>query len=151
MEAEILKGITIFLLTMLKFIAGPTLGYAAGFDFLTTVLITIGGMMASVILFTYLGVFLREKIINRFFKRKKVFSAKSRRFVTIWKKYGIVGVAFLTPLLLTPIGGTIVLTSFGSSKKSILLSMLASAVFWSLVFVSLVYAFGTAFLEEIIP
>ncbi|MEM6522557.1 MAG: hypothetical protein AAGF85_18350 [Bacteroidota bacterium] len=150
MEAEIIKGISIFLLTMLKFIAGPTLGYAAGFSFLTTVLITVGGMMASVVLFTYLGTYLREKIINRLFKKKKVFSSRSRRFVTIWKKYGIVGVSFLTPLLLTPIGGTIVLTSFGSPKNSILLTMLVSAIFWSLVFVSLIYAFGTAFLERII-
>ena len=150
MEAEILKGISIFLLTMLKFIAGPTLGYAAGFSFLTTVLITIAGMMASVVLFTYLGTYLRQRVFSRFFKRKKVFSSKSRRFVTIWKKYGIVGVAFLTPLLLTPIGGTILLTSFGSPKRSILLNMTISAIFWSLVFVSLVYAFGTAFLEGII-
>ena len=150
MEAEILKGISIFLLTMLKFIAGPTLGYAAGFGFLTTVLITVGGMMASVILFTYLGSFLRNKILRKFFKRKKVFSPKTRRFVTIWKRYGVAGVAFLTPLVLTPIGGTIVLTSFGSPRRSIMIYMLISAIFWSFVFVSLIYAFGTAFLDDII-
>ncbi len=150
METEILKGISIFLLTMLKFIAGPTLGYAAGFSFLTTFLITVGGMMSSVVLFTYLGTYLRTRIINRFFKKRKVFSSKSRRFVIIWKKYGILGVSFLTPLVLTPIGGTIVLTSFSSPKNSILLTMLISALFWSLVFVSLVYAFGTAFLDELV-
>ncbi|MEM9388913.1 MAG: hypothetical protein AAGA02_00485 [Bacteroidota bacterium] len=135
---------------MLKFIAGPTLGYAAGFSFLTTVLITIGGMMASVTLFTYLGTYLREKVLRRFFRRKKIFSPRTRRFVTIWKKYGIIGVAFLTPLILTPIGGTIVLTSFGSPRGAILLTMLFSAIIWSLVFVSLIYAFGTTFLEGII-
>ncbi len=150
MEGEILKGISIFLLTMLKFIAGPTLGYAAGFSFLTTVLITISGMMASVVLFTYLGAYLRERVLRRFFRRKRVFSPKTRRFVTIWKKYGISGIAFLTPLILTPIGGTIVLTSFGSPRRAILMTMLFSAVIWSLVFVSLIYAFGTVFLEGII-
>lgn len=107
--------------------------------------------MTSVTLFTYLGTYLRKKVISRFLKRKKVFSNQSRRFVKIWKKYGIMGVAFLTPLLLTPIGGTVVLTSFGSPKNLILLTMLASAIFWSFVFVSLIYAFGTAFLDEIIP
>ncbi|MEM6360421.1 MAG: hypothetical protein AAF149_20905 [Bacteroidota bacterium] len=135
---------------MLKFIAGPTLGYAAGFSFLTTVLITISGMMASVVLFTYLGAYLRERVLRRFFRRKRVFSPKTRRFVTIWKKYGISGIAFLTPLILTPIGGTIVLTSFGSPRRAILMTMLFSAVIWSLVFVSLIYAFGTVFLEGII-
>ena len=151
MEAEILKGISIFLLTMLKFIAGPTLGYAAGFSFFTTVAITVGGMMSSVLLFTYLGTFLRERVLSKLFRRKKVFTPKTRRFVSIWKKYGLPGIAFLTPLLLTPIGGTIILTSFGSPKGSIITAMFVSSVFWAFIFVGLIYAFGTAFLDSIIP
>lgn len=44
------------------------------------------------------------------------------------------GIAFLTPLILTPIGGTVVLTSFGVAKKKILFTMLVSALFWSIIF-----------------
>ena len=150
MEGEILKGITIFLLTMLKFIAGPTLGYAAGFSFVVTVGITVGGMMSSVFLFTYLGTLLREKVLSRLFKRRRTFTKRNRRFVQIWKKYGLSGVAFLTPLIFTPIGGTVLLTAFGSPRPKIILMMLISATLWSLFFTALIYLFGTAFLEDFI-
>ncbi len=150
MEGEILKGITIFLLTMLKFIAGPTLGYAAGFSFVVTVGITVGGMMSSVFLFTYLGTLLREKVLSRLFKRRRTFTKRNRRFVQIWKKYGLSGVAFLTPLIFTPIGGTVLLTAFGSPRPKIILMMLISATLWSLFFTALIYLFGTTFLEDFI-
>lgn len=146
MIEEILKVVSIVLLTMLKFIAGPTLGYAGGFSFLATVCITVGGMMSSVFLFTFLGKLLRERVLVRIFRNRKRFTKRNRRFVTIWKKYGLPGVAFLTPLLLTPIGGTIVLTSFGSAKREILISMFLSAVFWALVFSALIYLLGPAVL-----
>ncbi|UII33427.1 hypothetical protein LVD17_06275 [Fulvivirga ulvae] len=127
---------------MLKFIFGPTLGYAGGFSLLSTILITITGMMSSVLLFTFLGKMLREKVLIKFFRNKKKFTKRNRRFVVIWKKYGLPGVAFLTPLLLTPIGGTILLASFGSSKREIVVSMFLSAVFWSTVFSILIYVLG---------
>ncbi|WP_238354433.1 hypothetical protein [Fulvivirga marina] len=127
---------------MLKFIFGPTLGYAGGFSLLSTILITIVGMMCSVLLFTFLGKILREKVLVKLFGSRKKFTKRNRRFVAIWKKYGLPGVAFLTPLLLTPIGGTLLLASFGSSKREIVISMFLSAVFWSSFFSILIYTLG---------
>ena len=142
-----MKILAIILLTMLKFIFGPTLGYAGGFSLPVTILITITGMMCSVVLFTFLGKLLRERVLKRFFSRRKLFSRRNRRFVIIWKKYGVKGVAFLTPLLLTPIGGTLLLASFGSSKREILISMLLSAIFWSVLFSVLIYTVGPGFMS----
>jgi membrane protein DedA with SNARE-associated domain len=149
MWAEFFKIISIILLTMIKFIAGPTLGYAAGLSFFTTIIITIIGMMLSVFLFTFLGNIIRIKILDKIFKRKKVFSKRSRRFVSIWKNYGIKGVAFLTPLLLTPIGGTIILTSYHTSKRIIILYMSISALFWSITLTGIIYLFGPSVLNII--
>ena len=39
----------------------------------------------------------------------------NRRKVTLWRKYGIIGVALFTPLFLTPIGGTLVANAFGDA------------------------------------
>lgn len=138
----IIKAITILLLTMLKFIAGPTLGYAGGFSLLTTIIISISGMMTSVFLFTFLGRILRQKVFVKWFARRKKFTRKNRQFVNIWKKFGLPGVAFLTPIIFTPIGGTILLTTFGSSRREILISMFLSAVFWSVTFSTIIYTFG---------
>lgn len=150
MLAETAKLISIVLLTMLKFIFGPTLGYGAGFSYLVTVLVTIAGMMSSVVLFTYLGTYIRENWLNRFFKNKKVFTKRNRKFVSIWKRYGIKGVAFLTPLLLTPIGGTLLLTTYNTPKRMILSYMLVSAIFWSLILSGIVYFAGDT-IKSFIP
>ncbi|MDH5398541.1 MAG: hypothetical protein OEX02_10360, partial [Cyclobacteriaceae bacterium] len=59
-----------------------------------------------------------------------------------WKRFGALGIAFLTPILLMPIGGTLILTSFGSPRKKIFTYMLMSATFWSVLICLVVYNFG---------
>ena len=93
-----MKFLSIFLLCMVKFIAGPLGGYAAGFSLFKTVSVTVLGMMASVMLFTFMGNTLKEKLIKPVFKRSKKFSKKNRKIIFIRQKYGVVGVAALTPL-----------------------------------------------------
>ncbi len=133
---------------MLKFIAGPLGGYAAGFSLITTILVTILGMMLSVVLFTFFGTFLRERIFSRFFKKKnKKFTKRNRKFVAIWKKYGVIGTAFLTPILLTPIGGTLLLTSFRTPKSLIMTYMLVSAVVWSTIISGTIFLLGDELLK----
>lgn len=152
MTEEIVKVVTVFLFTMLKVFFGPTMGYAFKFHIVTTILVTIGGMMASVVLFTFFGTWLREKILHRFQKKnQKKFTPNKRKLVALWKKYGLVGVAVLTPLLLTPIGGTIVAVSFGSPKRNIILYMLISATIFAIGMSFAIYEFGDfvmPFLEE---
>lgn len=108
--------------------------------------------MASVVLFTFFGTWLREKILHRFQKKNpKRFTPKNRKLVSLWKKYGLVGVAVLTPLLLTPIGGTILAVSFGSPKQKILLYMLISATIFAIGMTYIIYEFGDyvmPFLED---
>lgn len=138
MLAEIIKYVSIYLLTMLKFIAGPSIGQASGLSWGETVLITVAGMMTSVIIFSSKR--FKGKLLSRF-KKKRKFSKANRRFVVIWKKYGLFGVAFLTPIIFTPIGGTILVAFVGGSRKKIIYYMLFSAVFWSLVFTTAFYFF----------
>ena len=132
---------------MLKFIFGPLGGYAAGFPLVTTILVTIAGMMTVVLLFTFFGNWIRTRIIGRFFKKRNKFSQNNRRFVTIWKRYGLIGVAALTPVVLTPIGGTILAVSSGSPKEKIIIYMLISASVWSIVFSCALYFFGNEVLK----
>lgn len=151
MEEQLIKLFSIFLFTMFKFIAGPSLGYLAGYSYLATVALTVAGMMSSVFLFTFLGKILREKFLIYFFRRRKIFSRNSRRFVSIWHKYGEIGVAVLTPILFTPIGGTLMLTSTGTRKKRIVIYMLISGTFWAFVISGLIYHFGDTFLHLLKP
>lgn len=148
MWEEILKAIPVYFSSMLKFIFGPIGGYAAGLTLVTTILVTVGGMMTVVLLFAFFGDFIREKIINRFFPKRKRFSERNRKFVGIWKKYGLFGVAALTPIFLTPIGGTILAVSFGTPRNKLILFMFISASVWSVLFSVIIYFFGNEFLPD---
>ncbi|MEQ9425428.1 MAG: hypothetical protein RJQ09_13480 [Cyclobacteriaceae bacterium] len=124
---------SIFISSAVKFIAGPLIGAAANLTILETAVFTTLGMMLSVVLFTFLGPQMRF-LISRFKKKTtRKFSKRSRRFVYIWSNYGIIGTAFLTPLILTPIGGAIVVNSFKAPPKKILSSMLISGIIWAVI------------------
>lgn len=149
MLQELLRAIPVYFSSMLKFIFGPLGGYAAGLNIMTTILTTVFGMMTIVFLFTYFGNWIRIKIFGRF-KKRKINLARAERLAKIWKRFGLVGVAFLTPLLLTPIGGTLLAVSSGSPKDKIILYMFISASAWAVVFSLAVYFFGNEFLPDFI-
>ena len=133
MITYLIKFLTIYFACLFKFIAGPVMGAAAGFNLSEIVLVTVGGMMTSVIAMTYLGDWFKSHWNLRLTKNRKKFTPKTRRIVRVWKKFGPIGIAVLTPIILTPIGGTIVLNAFNVEKKKIFFYMLASALFWALI------------------
>lgn len=142
MLEEILKAIPVYFASMLKFILGPVGGFTAGLNLITTILCTVLGMMTVVITLTYSGSWLREKVFSRIFRKPNKESKSNKRLITIWKKYGLTGVALLTPLLLTPIGGTLLAISSGSPKEKIIAYMFLSASFWAFIFTIAIYFFG---------
>lgn len=129
----VVKYSVVFFLSMFKFAGGPIAGSAFKLQVWETAIFTALGMIASVIIFTQLGEVIRNNLRNRLKKKGlyRVFSKKNRRVVRVWRKFGIIGITFLTPLLLTPIGGTIIALSFGAKRRYIILYMTISAVFWA--------------------
>jgi hypothetical protein len=142
MFAQLSKYVTVFLLSMVKFIGGPLTGTTFGLNWMETCLFTVLGMMTSVLIFSQLGKNARAKLMSRFYGKRKLFSSKNRRIVTVWRKYGLTGVAFLTPIIFSPIVGTIVAASFGESSRRIFTYMLYSAIFWGIVLSLLLHEIG---------
>ncbi|NJO01001.1 MAG: hypothetical protein HC880_04270 [Bacteroidia bacterium] len=99
------------------------------------------GMMLSVIVFGTLGEQIKRRIIHRFFRRR-LFNRRNRRLVRLWRKYGLVGIAFLTPPFLTPPVGILVATSFGENLRRIFLFMMISSLLWSVVAIVGIYFLG---------
>jgi hypothetical protein len=69
--------------------------------------------------------------------KKKVFSSQSRKFVRLWKKYGMIGVSFLTPVIFSIPVGTVILNAFEDNKKKIFVYMFFSILFWALFFTTI--------------
>ncbi|HHP7242686.1 MAG TPA: hypothetical protein ACFCUD_13505 [Cyclobacteriaceae bacterium] len=152
MISLLLKYLSMYLSSALKFVFGPALGITFGLSIPEIIIINVLGMMTTIYTITYYG----ERIHNIFLKllnpkRKKIFTKRNRQFVKIWRKYGVNGVAFLTPLVFTPPGGAILANAFGGhDKRLIFRSMWISAVFWSFV-VTFFFLYTKTFIENHIP
>ena len=153
-----LKLIQVLLLSGVKFLFAPPLSFELGFNFLQTVLTTTVGGIIGVLFFFYLSewvIRLYKKIwprIKTFFakpvleakpviktrKNKKNFSKKNKFIVLTRRKYGLFGIAALTPVLLSIPLGTFLANKYYRNKKNVLFSLTISVVCWSII-VSLTY------------
>ncbi|MFT4032142.1 MAG: small multi-drug export protein [Siphonobacter sp.] len=133
------KYLSVVLASMVKFIAGPLAGIALNLSWWETAFFSILGMMTSVFIFTFLGRRIRWWWEHVRHKKRKRFSPSSRRAVRIYRRFGIAGVAFLTPLLFTPVGGTLLAVSFGASATRILSWMLVFGTIWGVLLTLLLY------------
>jgi len=162
MWEEILKAIPVYLFSTFKFILGPILGFAAGLKLITSILATVLGTMTSVVAFTFFGDWLKSRFsivmkytgtlltFRRTKKEPKLAKQPNPKWAAIWKKYGIVGIAFFTPILLTPIGGTLLAVSLGAPKDKIIFYMFVSASAWAIMLTSVIYFFGKEVLPDVI-
>ena len=134
------KLVTVIALSMFKFFFGPFLGSKLGLHYLNTFWACVLGMNLSVLLFSFFGDRIKMFILTTFYRnKKKKFTPGNRRLVNIWKKYGMIGIAFLTPPLLTPPIGTLVASGFGEPRKTIVLYMLISSVIWGVIVCYIAY------------
>jgi len=115
------------------------------FSFVETILWTNVGGIAGIYFFAYLS----EKILawwKRTFRRsdrhslvdeqqeKKIFTRKNRRIVRIKQQYGLIGIALVTPFLLSiPVGVFLVIRYYNTNKKKFHF-LIASNLIWSLIY-----------------
>lgn len=126
-----MKLASVFLLSTVKFLGGPLAGNSMGLGFWPTLLLTVAGMMTSVFIISGVGRrWVRHKQQQRRLRREPMFSKRSRNIIKVFKRFGMGGIAFLTPVLLSPIGGTVIATLLGVPRQRIMLHMLWSAVLW---------------------
>ncbi|MCE7043126.1 hypothetical protein [Dyadobacter sp. CY312] len=132
MKSLLLKYLSVALASTLKFFGGPITGVILKLSWLETAIFSAVGMMFSVVLLTYAGKGVQE-LVKKYKKTpSKKFSRSNRMAVKIWKKFGIIGIAFLTPPLFTPLFGPLLAVAFRVPRTSIFLWMTISAIIWGL-------------------
>lgn len=132
MKGELLKYLSVALASTLKFFGGPITGVVLKLNWVETAFCSAAGMMFTVFLLTYVGKAIQKYIADRRKSAPKLFNRTNRLAVRIWRKFGIIGIAFLTPPLFTPIFGPILAVAFKVPRASIFLWMSVSAVTWGL-------------------
>ncbi|WP_026629632.1 hypothetical protein [Dyadobacter alkalitolerans] len=132
MKTTLLKYLSVALASTLKFFGGPIAGVVLKLTWLETAICSAIGMMFSVFVLTYVGGAIQNFIKQRRKTPPKKFSRTNRIAVNIWKRFGIIGIAFLTPPLFTPLFGPILAVAFKAPRPAIFLWMSASAIIWGL-------------------
>jgi hypothetical protein len=157
------KLIEVLILSGVKFLFAPPYAIGIGYSYLQTFLITTIGGLLGVIFFFYVSELLLTlfkkfwPVIKKTFSksepqsefntvdlasdaaRKRQFTRKNKFIVNLRRKYGLWGIAILTPVLLSIPLGTFLASKYFKNKKSILFSLAISVIGWSLI-MSSIYA-----------
>lgn len=130
-----------------KFMYAPAAIYLAGYSFFGSFLITSGGGFAGVIFFYKLGEAISRWWINRFptKREKKKFTKKNRIFINFRNKYGLYGLAIVTPCIISiPIGCFLAAKYYGTDKRMIPF-LFVSVLIWAMTLTTITYLIGPIF------
>lgn len=114
----------------------PTAFVVLEHDFFKVMLVSCTGAIIGNVFFTYLSAGIIQLIHNFRAKRhlihqKKIFTKFNRRVITVKQRFGLAGIAFITPILLsTPIGAFLA-ERFFKDKRKIILYLSLATFFWA--------------------
>lgn len=133
---HILEAISVFFMSFVKFFLAIPLAFTFDFSFWQTFLITCFGGILGVLFFAQFRKVIL-KIYYRFFpykpKVRKKRGFKNVLAIKTAKKYGLFGIAFLTPIVFSIPLGTFLALHFFPNKKKTLPILIASVLGWSFV------------------
>ncbi len=149
---SLLEIVSVFFLSTVKFVLGGVpLAQVYEFSFLKAITVTSLGGFVGVTFFVNTS----DRLIAYFKKRKaskqiespnpvrkKIFTRTNKLIVVVKHRFGLSGIALLTPLLLSIPLGCFVAVRYFKDKQHILIYMFGSVLFWS---VSMYYLYKPLF------
>lgn len=157
-----LKILIVFAVSSIKFLIAPALSFSLGLNFMQTLLSTTSGGITGVIFFFFLSrwsillykryfVLYTYKIKNGIYDflnmgipvivPSRRFTRRNRFIIKVIRKYGLSGIVILTPILLSIPLGTFLATRYYSSNRYLLVYLIGSVLFWSLLLSSAITLF----------
>jgi hypothetical protein len=135
---EFWKIFSVFLTAFFGFgkVSVPSAAALFNFDFWKVVGTTCSGGVMGAIVFTNISAALMKWWHNakmkwfRNHRHPKVFTKGNRRIIRMKKRFGIWGIALITPLGLSMPVGTFVAERFYKDKKKVILVFSIAAIFW---------------------
>lgn len=136
--SEFLKILSVFFTCIFFFakLGVPSAVVLFKYNFLKVMLVACSGGITGSIIFTYLSSGIIKWRHNFRLKRgkihhKPIFTKSNRRIITVKQKFGLAGIAFITPMIGTPVGAFLA-ERFFKDKKKIILYTSISIAFWAL-------------------
>ncbi len=133
--------VSVFLLSTVKFVFGAVpMALGLGFSFFEAITITSLGGFTGVIIF----VLMSDKLVDNLKKRKakkllekpyvnpqKIFTRRNKIIVNVKRRFGLTGIALLTPFLLSIPLGCFLAVRYFKNKQKIIAFMFGAVLFWS--------------------
>lgn len=123
----------------------PLLGGSSRPWFADMAIVATGGSL-GVFVFTYLGAYISAYLSRFHFLRIKY--PKLKKMVKIKNSYGLIGIAILSPVIISIPVGCIISTGFEHNKMKIIRYQLFSVLFWSILLFGLKGLLGINFIEQ---
>jgi len=144
-----LQILLVLILSGTKFLTAPITALNIGFGYLQTLGLTMVGGIFGVLFFFFLSngiMYLLAKISNRFRadrtpSKKRAFTWKNRMIVKVKRDYGLIGLAAITPTMLSIPLGTFLAARFFPDRRKVLTYLIASVMVWSVLISSVVIMF----------
>ncbi len=150
MGTDILKILSVFLLSAVKFgLGGVPAAVFANFGFFKAMLVTISGGMCGVVVFTYLSEWINNRIkkaaLNKPKVPKKKFTFTNKLIVRVKKYFGLIGIAAITPILLSIPIGVFLAIRYYKDKGKVIRFMLVAIVGWAVALYYILHTFRSLF------
>lgn len=115
---------------------GVASGLATDFTFLELFLCYFIGGSLGMVLYTLFGNKMLSLWKNRKSQTSKIDNLSSQEDwkLKVWNQFGLVGIAAITPPILSQPVGTAISLGFGAPAHKVIIAMCISMLFWSLIF-----------------
>ena len=120
-------------------------------NYLLALLSSCSGAIFGTVFFTYLSAGLLkwwDKLKDKWFTskhQKKIFTKSNRRVIRIKHRFGLTGIAILTPIFLSIPIGAFLAERFYKDKKKVIIYLSISAIFWCFTLYFIFLFFYTSF------
>lgn len=121
----------------------PTAVVVFKYNFIKVILVACAGGITGNVIFTNLSAAILRWMDNYRDKRnihKKIFTKTTRRMIRIKQRFGLAGIAAITPLISQPIGAFFA-EKFFKDKKKVILYLSVSVIIWAIGLYFVLYIF----------
>lgn len=146
---KFLQIVLVLILSSTKFLTAPITALNIGFGYLQTLGLTMFGGIFGVVFFYFLssGIMMLMAKLSSLFSadrtppKKRMFTWKNRMIVKVKRDYGLIGLAAITPTMLSIPVGTFLAARFFSDRRKVITYLIASVMVWSVLISSVVIMF----------
>jgi hypothetical protein len=149
--SEILSFLSIVGISILKYLFGLIAALHSSSNVFLSMSANIIGGFLSTLFYLHLGSYLKHKFIYWKYYSKglkpKIFTRKNRKLVRFRNKFGLLGIAAISPTIITMSVGIPLALSLTDNKKKIFIYFALSCFIWTSVVFLIYLSFGVQFLE----